>query len=65
MWNFDWMLLDDLRFKQLTIPFLNDEIELIARSESHAKVLEKLFKKPKYVMEDWDWEVLQRIGKDE
>ena len=65
VWNFDWILLDDLRFKQLTIPFLNDEIELIARSESHAEVLEKLFKKPKYIMEDWDWEVLQRIGQDE
>ena len=30
VWNFDWMLLDDLRFAQLKVPFLNDEIELIA-----------------------------------
>ena len=65
VWNLDWMLLDNLRFSQLGVPFFNDEIELIARSESHAEVLEQLFKKPKYIMEDWDWEVLQRIDQDE
>jgi len=65
VWNFDWINLEQLRFAQLRIPFYNDDIELIARSQSHAKLLEKLFKKPKYIMEDWDWEVLKRIDEDE
>ena len=30
VWNLDWMLLDNLRFSQLGVPFFNDEIELIA-----------------------------------
>ena len=65
VWNFDWMHLEQLRFAQLIVPFYNDDIELIARSPSHADVLEKLFKKPKYIMEDWDWEVLKSIDEDE
>ena len=65
VWNFDWMHLEQIRFAQLTIPFYNDDIELIARSQSHANLLEKLFKKPKYIMEDWDWKVLKRIDEDE
>ena len=48
-----------------TIIFYNNEIELIARSQSHANLLEKLFKKPKYIMEDWDWTILKRIDEDE
>jgi hypothetical protein len=65
VWNLDWIHLDNLFFGQLKIPFYNNEIELIARSQSHADLLEKLFKKPKYIMEDWDWKVLQRIDEDE
>ena len=65
VWNLDWIHLEKLRFSQLKIPFYNNEIELIARSQSHAEVLEQLFKKPKYIMEDWDWKVLKRIDEDE
>ena len=59
------MSLENLQISQLNIPFYNDEIELIARSQSHADLLEKLFKKPKYIMEDWDYDVLKRIDEDE
>ena len=65
VWNLDWVHLENLRFGQLKIPFYNDEIELIARSQSHANLLEKLFKKPKYIMEDWDWKILKRVCEDE
>lgn len=65
VWNLDWMNLENLQVSQLDVPFYNDEIELIARSQSHANLLEKLFKKPKYIMEDWDYSVLKRIDEDE
>jgi len=40
--------------RQLETIFLNKEINLLARSESHSKVLHKNFKSPVGIVHNWD-----------
>ena len=63
-YDLDWGRIDNFHFKHLKSLFMNDSIELIARSDSHYKVLSDLFKKPKYIMPNWNPDVLKEIDKD-
>ena len=61
VWKFEWMVLNKFWYAQIQEIFNNDEIDLIARSQSHFTVLERLFKKPTAIIEDWNNEKLQKL----
>ena len=65
LYHLDWPYIQDIKFAYINRVLLNDSIELIARSESHASLIEKLFKKPKYIMSEWDDKVLVEIDNNE
>ena len=65
LYHLDWPYIQDIKFAYINRVLLNDSIELIARSESHASLIEKLFKKPKYIMSEWDYKVLVEIDNNE
>ena len=65
LYHLDWPYIKGIRFAYLEKVLLNDNIELIARSESHANLIESLFKKPKYIMPEWDHKVLTEIDNNE
>ena len=65
LYHLEWKYIENIRFQQIETILLNDNIELIARSDSHGKLIKQLFKEPKYIMPERDYEVLIRIDHDE
>ena len=65
LYHLEWPYIQNTHFKQLESILINDNIELIARSESHSQLISQLFKKPKYIMPEWDYKSLIRIDQDE
>ena len=65
LYHLDWQYIQDIKFAYINRVLLNDSIELIARSNSHASLIERLFKKPKYIMPEWDYKVLVEIDNNE
>ena len=65
LYHLDWPYIQDIKFAYINRVLLNDSIELIARSNSHASLIERLFKKPKYIMPEWDYKVLVEIDNNE
>jgi len=59
VWDFEWLRYGD--YERMSQLYTNPNIELIARSEHHADVLEKVWKKPAFVMDDWNKEKLLEI----
>ena len=64
-YHLDWPYTPNLQFANIRKAFLNDSIELIARSTSHAQLLTNLFKPPKYIMPEWNYKILIEIDKNE
>ena len=64
-YHLEWPYLNGLRFVHLNQVFLNDNIELIVRSQSHFDLVEQVFKKPKYIMPEWDYKTLIEIDNNE
>ncbi len=63
VYSFDWCNQEKITLTQIENLIFPKHINLIARSESDAKILENVFnKKPKYIMIDWDSEILKEIG---
>ena len=65
LYHFEWQYIQQPQFKHIESLLINDNIELIARSESHSQLISHLFKKPKYIMPEWDYKSLIRIDQDE
>jgi hypothetical protein len=65
LYHLEWAYIENLQFQQIEPILLNDNIELIARSDSHAKLIGELFKEPKYVMPQWDYKTLIEIDNNE
>mgnify|MGYP003139821144 CR=1 FL=1 len=65
LYHLDWPYIQDIKFTYINRVLLNENIELIARSDSHASLIEQLFKKPKYIMPEWDHKVLIEIDNNE
>jgi hypothetical protein len=60
VWDIDWhKLKKPIEFMKNI--YFNNDIELIARSEHHAKLITKVFKKPKYIIEEHNHEQWQRL----
>jgi len=41
--------------------YTSDEVELIVRSEDHAKIVERIFKKPKHIIEEFNHEQIEKL----
>lgn len=65
LYHLEWPYIENLHFHQIEPILLNDNIELIARSDSHAKLISDLFKTPKYIMPEWDYQTLIEIDNNE
>lgn len=65
LYHLNWPQIPSLQFKHIKRMLLNDNIGLIARSDSHAKLIEKLFKKPDYIMPEWNYNTLLEIDHHE
>jgi hypothetical protein len=61
LYDLDWMRIENLHFAHLKTTLLNDDIDIIARSDSHYKLISHLFKKPKHIMKYWDVNVLKEL----
>lgn len=65
LYHLEWPYIPNLEFRHIKQILLNDNIDLIARSEHHANLIERLFKSPKYIMPEWDYKTLMEIDKNE
>ena len=61
LYDLDWMRIENLHFSQLRDSLMSDEVDIIARSESHYELISDLFKKPKHVMKYWDVNGLKEL----
>ena len=65
LYHLEWPYIENLQFSHIKRVFLNENIELIARSIPHALVIENLFKKPKFIMKEWDYKTLIEVDTNE
>ena len=65
LYHLEWPYINNLQFAHIQRSMLNNNIELIARSQSHAELIESLFKKPKYIMPEWDYKTLIEVDQNE
>jgi len=65
LYHLDWPYIQELKFAHLNRILLHENIELIARSEEHFQLIEHLFKKPRYIMAEWDYHTLIEIDENE
>jgi hypothetical protein len=61
LYDLEWTRIDNLCFSHLQSTLLRDDIDIIARSESHYKLISDLFKKPKHIMKYWDIDTLKEL----
>lgn len=60
MWNLEWTQ-EKYNVDKLASVYMNPEIELIARSEDHAKIIEGCWKKPIAVIEGFNYEEITKL----
>jgi hypothetical protein len=63
VWNLEWLYTQNMYTSYSKI-YQSKDIDLIARTPSHFDIIKKLWKEPKYIMEDFDHEQLARIIKE-
>lgn len=61
IWNLEWQYFQYVTWKELHHIYDNDDLDLIARSQAHADILTKIWKKPKYIMDNFNHKVLLEI----
>jgi hypothetical protein len=61
LYDLDWMKIENLCFSHLQTTLLHEDIDIIARSDSHYKLISDLFKKPKHIMKYWDVNILKEL----
>jgi len=54
----EWVRATSLLYEDLKKIYLNDNMDLIVSNSKDYKLISNLFKKPKYIVEDWDFEEL-------
>lgn len=61
VWNLEWVQQQNVNFEAVSTVYMDPNLELIAKSEYHAKLLEKVWRKPAFVMEDFEPTILREI----
>tara|TARA_R110000824_G_scaffold7728_2_gene34974 strand:+ start:15285 stop:15740 length:456 start_codon:yes stop_codon:yes gene_type:complete len=60
VWNLEWIY-KPLNFSQIESLYTSPDINLLARSKSHADVLERTWQKPVAIIEDFNHEQIKKI----
>lgn len=60
VWDINWFY-SPKSISYIKNIYLNDDIELIARSKSHYEIISRVFKKPKYIIQDFNYNELKSI----
>ena len=60
VWDLEWLSLD-WPFAQLKEPYLNQDVELIARSKSHYDLISSVWKSPVAIMKDFNKDTVQEL----
>lgn len=61
--SLEWLNVSELKNASLHRIYCNDNINLIASSESYGKIITKLFKKPSHIIYLWDHEKIGELLK--
>ena len=61
VWNLDWMYLPPTQLTFLQNIYMNDNLQLIARSEHHARIIENCWKKPVSIIEGFNHHELTKL----
>jgi len=56
VWDLEWLYRTDMTFEQYSRIYQNDNLELIARSQEHATIIENCWKKPIDIIKDFDYD---------
>ena len=51
----EWTNAPALRYEDLKKIYLNDDMDLIVSNSKDYKIISNLFKKPKHIIEDWNF----------
>lgn len=63
--EYDWMQFQDLYLSQLEDTLLNPHIDLIINNVNQTKIVTEITnKKPKYIMQNWDINILRSIANE-
>jgi hypothetical protein len=52
--DLDWLRLQQKQYEQISSIYMHQKVQLIARSEDHAKIIESVWRRPFAVMENFD-----------
>ena len=63
-YDLDWKYINNFSFSHISNLLFHDNIDIIVRSKSHYNLVESLFKKPSYIMEEWDYKTLKEIDQN-
>lgn len=63
VWDLEWMRINSFKHKTLSKIYNNKNLELIARSERHSKIIENCWRKPSHIMQDFSSDELLEIIK--
>ena len=61
LWNLEWLYIPEFPNSRLSNVYQNPNIDLIVRSEYHANLVTKCWKKPTHIIEDFDKNELAKI----
>lgn len=61
VWNLEWLYLGSFKNSQLANVYQNKDMELIARSPYHANIISKCWKKPSFIIEDFNHNEFAKI----
>ena len=60
VWNLEWMY-QPFQFAQIESLYTSPDINLLARSQSHADIIERTWQKPVSIIEDFNQEKIEKI----
>jgi hypothetical protein len=61
VWDLEWLYLKQYTYRAMANIYCNDELDLIARSDSHAKILANNWKEPCTVIPDFNYHQLVEL----
>ena len=61
LYDLEWMRIGSPQFSHTYSLLVKNNIDLIARSESHQKIITDLFKEPSHLMKYWDANTLKEL----
>lgn len=61
IYDLEWLNMVDFNYTDMVNIYQNDRLDLIARSESHAKIISNNWKNPVQIMADWQYNVLKEL----